>query len=238
MQNEKYGFVYIWFDKKRKRFYIGSHWGTKNDGYICSSPWMHQSYKYRKQDFKRRIISIVTTNRQDLLKEEQRWLNMIKDHELAKFNSTTKKRETVRYYNLTKSTKAPWHQHPEYVKTIGQKISHSKKGKSTGPCSPEKAKKISEAKIGRTFSEEHRQKLREAQLGKKHSEERKQKTSERVKAQWDSGIRKKAEPVKKMTKDEQAECSANRLKKLWSDPVWKENQINRLKEGSKRRYSL
>ena len=37
---EKYGFVYIWYDRKHKRYYIGCRWGTENDGYICSSSWM------------------------------------------------------------------------------------------------------------------------------------------------------------------------------------------------------
>lgn len=43
---EKYGFVYIWRDKKHNRYYIGCHWGTTDDGYICSSPWMKQAYKH------------------------------------------------------------------------------------------------------------------------------------------------------------------------------------------------
>ena len=34
---EKYGFVYIWFDRKHKRYYIGCHWGHEDDGYVCSS---------------------------------------------------------------------------------------------------------------------------------------------------------------------------------------------------------
>ena len=42
---EKYGFVYIWYDKKRKMYYIGSHWGTDDDGYICSSNRMRDAYR-------------------------------------------------------------------------------------------------------------------------------------------------------------------------------------------------
>lgn len=38
----KYGFVYIWFDRKHHRFYIGCHWGHEEDGYICSSNWMRE----------------------------------------------------------------------------------------------------------------------------------------------------------------------------------------------------
>lgn len=53
------GFVYIWRDRKHKRYYIGSHWGTPDDGYICSSPWMRQAYKHRPLDFKRRVLNIV-----------------------------------------------------------------------------------------------------------------------------------------------------------------------------------
>lgn len=30
---DKYGFIYIWFDKKKRRFYIGCHWGHENDNY-------------------------------------------------------------------------------------------------------------------------------------------------------------------------------------------------------------
>lgn len=36
-ENNKYGFVYLWFDRKHKRYYVGCHWGTTEDGYVCSS---------------------------------------------------------------------------------------------------------------------------------------------------------------------------------------------------------
>jgi len=93
----KYGFVYIWFDKKRKKYYIGSHWGTEDDTYICSSKWMRDAYRYRSEDFKRRIISRIYTNRQDLLDEEYRWLSMIKKEELK-----------TRYYNFSNHRQGHW----------------------------------------------------------------------------------------------------------------------------------
>jgi len=86
---EKYGFIYIWFDRKYKRYYIGCRWGREDDAYICSSSWMKKSYKYRPEDFKRRILSRIYTNRKDLLEEEYRWLCMIKKNELGK-----------KYYNI------------------------------------------------------------------------------------------------------------------------------------------
>lgn len=43
----KYGFVYLWYDTYRKMYYIGSHWGTESDGYVCSSRRMKFAYKKR-----------------------------------------------------------------------------------------------------------------------------------------------------------------------------------------------
>lgn len=85
------GFVYIWFDKKHKRFYIGSHWGYPTDKYICSSNWMIKAYKKRPEDFRRRILETVCTIREELYDREYYWLSFIPDHELGK-----------RYYNLKK----------------------------------------------------------------------------------------------------------------------------------------
>ena len=42
---EKYGFIYIWYDRKHQRYYLGRHWGTENDGYICSSNKMREDRK-------------------------------------------------------------------------------------------------------------------------------------------------------------------------------------------------
>lgn len=87
---EKTGFIYIWFDRKHKRYYIGSHLGSENDGYICSSKWMKQSYKRRPYDFKRRIIQ-KDIQKSVLKEEESKWLSLIKSEELG-----------TRYYNLSK----------------------------------------------------------------------------------------------------------------------------------------
>lgn len=162
---EKYGFVYIWFDKKHKRYYVGCHWGSETDGYICSSTWMKSSYLRRPQDFKRRILKSNLT-REQMYIVEQKYLDMQKPEE-----------KKTRYYNLNTKNGDPWHKHPLKNKSVGEKISYSKKGKSTGPCSPEKAAKISAAKKAknRKFTEEHKQKLREAKLGKKLSPEHREK---------------------------------------------------------------
>jgi len=137
---QKYGFVYIWFDRKHKRYYIGSHWGKEDDSYICSSTWMRNSYNRRKRDFKRRIIIRVYTNRQDLLNIEHEYLTMIPDDQLGK-----------KYYNLTKHLNGHWTTEEDKIKTVGQKISEAKRGKSNGPRSQEVKDKIKETKRSRSY---------------------------------------------------------------------------------------
>lgn len=50
-------FVYCWTDKKTNKLYVGSHKGSIDDGYVCSSKPMKQEYRIRPQDFSRQIIA-------------------------------------------------------------------------------------------------------------------------------------------------------------------------------------
>lgn len=184
--SEKYGFVYIWYDRKYKRYYIGSHWGTENDGYICSSNWMYNTYKRRPEDFKRRILKRIFTNRIDLLNEEQRWLNLIDNDKLATHLTTKKQRETLRYYNITKIVQKSWWSDTDQRLTIGEKISAAKKGKKctmTPEQLEERGKKVSEAKKGKLLTEEHKKALRGIKKPA-HTDEWKKQNSERFKAIW------------------------------------------------------
>lgn len=180
---EKYGFVYIWYDRKHKRYYIGSHWGHEDDGYVCSSRMMRQAYNRRPEDFKRRIISRVYTNRKELLLEEERWLKMIDPEKTTPKNTTLESRKNVRYYNIKLGTQNQWWSDHDSRKTIGEKISASKTGKSV-PCTPEKAAAISAAKKGKKLTEEHKTALRGIKK-KPHTDEWKAENSKRMKEQWD-----------------------------------------------------
>lgn len=112
------GFVYIWRDKKYNKYYVGSHWGTEDDGYVCSSQNMRVNRKHRLNDFKRRILSRVTTNRDDLLKEEQRWIDMIKSEEFGH-----------KYYNINAKVKTYlWWMNEEVKKQVCEKISQTLRG--------------------------------------------------------------------------------------------------------------
>lgn len=150
---DKYGFVYLWYDRKHKKFYVGSHWGKEDDGYVCSSKWMRDAYRYRPQDFKRRILSKIN-DRSTILIEEQKWLDQIKPHEVGK-----------KYYNLRVDVLNPWWKEEDTRKSVGEKIS---------------AKNRSNPNFGKwnegiVRSEETREKLRQANLGNTHSEETKAK---------------------------------------------------------------
>lgn len=166
---EKSGFIYIWRDRKHKRYYIGSHWGFEADGYICSSRWMRKAFRRRPEDFKRRILS-KDLPRHELLAEEHRWLDKVKDEEIGN-----------RYYNLTKHLNGHWSTDEERVKIIAEKISKAEGRKE----------KISKAHLGKTHTDETKQKLRAHNLGKKHSEETKQKIKENHNRVYDDPFKAK-----------------------------------------------
>jgi hypothetical protein len=174
----KEGFIYIWFDRKRKMYYIGCHWGTIDDGYICSSNRMRDAYRRRPQDFRRRIIK-RNIARDELLDEEYRWLQLIKPELIG-----------TKYYNLHTKRFGHWTTDHNTYKTVATKISIANKGrkhpnrKSPRPFSEGHLKKMSERMkgntltLGRKLSEEHKKSISEGNLGKSISEETKKKISE------------------------------------------------------------
>lgn len=111
---EKYGFVYIWYDKKRKMYYIGCHWGTETDSYICSSNRMRDAYRRRPQDFKRRVVERIY-DKNLLYDTEYKWLSFISDIELGK-----------KYYNLRKHKWGHWSSDNNATQSVKQKVSNTK----------------------------------------------------------------------------------------------------------------
>lgn len=157
---EKYGFVYLWYDKKHKRYYIGCRWGNENDGYICSSTWMKQGYRHRPNDFKRRILSRVHTNRKDLLEEEYRWLSKIKEDELGK-----------RYYNLDNHHFGHWSS-GDNADNVRKKVSDSHKGKQITQAQYDalmkhRASYGNKSKTGQKIPDVVKEKMRQSHLGHK-----------------------------------------------------------------------
>ncbi len=140
MKSQKYGFVYIWKDRKRKMYYIGSHWGTECDGYVCSSNRMRKAYRRRPSDFTRRILE-KTETREELLIIENRWLEM------------AAKKNKKKFYNLNFSTTNNlWWHTKESRLSVGQKISEKNRS------NPDFGK----WNIGKTISEEQKKKISES----------------------------------------------------------------------------
>lgn len=128
---EKYGFIYLWYDVKHKKYYLGRHWGTETDGYISSSTNMRNNYKNRPSDFKRKIIKRIYTSVSDLVLEEQLWLNMISPSECC-----------VKYYNKTLKSTTPSTKGYNHTNETKLKISLGNKGKKQ---SEETKQKLREA---------------------------------------------------------------------------------------------
>ena len=143
---EKYGFVYIWRDKKRKMYYIGSHWGTVDDGYICSSNRMRDAYRRRPEDFKRRILSKIYTDRKELFLIEDKWLKLVKNKD--------------KYYNMNFNVFYHWASDPNVTKSVQQKLSEASTAKHQDPEYKEKFKKGREAMRGKKQSPENIEKRR------------------------------------------------------------------------------
>lgn len=230
---EKYGFVYIWYDKKHKRFYIGCRWGHENDGYICSSPWMKQGYKRRPEDFKRKILSKIYSNKKDLLEEEYKWLSKIKDDELGK-----------RYYNLHNHHFGHWSSDENSKVSVGEKISLShKKHPNWGQWSK-----------GLKRSEETKAKLREAnkkQFSNINQRELRRKKSlelwsdpeyRKINTENKKGIKQSAEQINKRvkackekwesqggkTRSPQSEETKKAISKAFKELIWITNgSVNR-----------
>ena len=180
------GFVYIWYDKKRKMYYIGCHWGEDDDGYICSSNRMLKAFSGRPNNFKRRILSRVYTNRTDLLEEEYKWLKMIKSDELG-----------VKYYNIYNHHFNHWIANPDN-RTIKEKISETKTGIPIH--SEEQKKKWSKDRSG--VGNNMYGRATNGHAGKRHSLEARKKMSKNQKGKvaWNKGKKASEEQCKKQSK--------------------------------------
>ena len=179
---EKYGFVYIWYDRKHKRYYVGCHWGTEDDGYICSSNWMRNSYNRRSLDFKRKII-VKTYIREELFELESQYLNMIKPEELGKkyYNlQTTWKHWSEKEYSrlntrdrISQKTKEAMAK-PE----VRQKYLEGLKNRNQIQSDETRAKRSNSMmgkNVGRVHTDETKEKNRLGHLGKVSSDETKSK---------------------------------------------------------------
>lgn len=227
----KYGFVYIWFDKKRKMYYIGSHWGKEDDGYICSSTRMRNAYKRRPEDFKRRILETQIDDRKLMFEQEENWLQKAE-------------KRKQRYYNLHFTT-GHWSTESNKFLTVTEKLREANIRRFSDPEARKKHSEITrllwqdpeyrKKQEGKhKHSEATKQKISIAQIGRKTSEETKKKLSERGKAFYASELgdaRKRKISIKQLgnkhakMNEEQKMIRAELTRKQWQDPVFRAKRI-------------
>lgn len=119
------GFVYRWNDSSNGKYYIGSHCGDINDGYIGSGLYFRKAYDKRPEKFSREILYIG----KDYDELEQLILE------------TLDAKNDEKSYNLTNNSRGV-SKHSEKSK---RKISKSLKGRV---FSEETREKFSKAKMG------------------------------------------------------------------------------------------
>lgn len=171
-------FLYCWTDHKTNKLYVGSHKGTPEDGYICSSKIMMEEYKIRPKDFTRQIIA--EGKFQDIRKLEEVILEAVNAKLDEQFYNQSNGRADfyIKKHSLDAKRKMSqaW-QNPNRTKPMfGRK--HS----------AETIEKIRQRAIGRVapnrgipHSDEVKDKIRQKAIGRLHTEETKKKISETVK---------------------------------------------------------
>lgn len=155
-------FLYKWTDKLTDMYYIGSHKGTVDDGYVCSSKWLKEEYNKRPQDFIRQILEFGEHS-------------IIRKQEAELLDKLDVKHDPKAYNQHNGNGNFYLKHHTEESK---KRLSESKKGDRNplSHMSPEtRLKMIAAGKLvkGRIRSEESKQKYRQSKLGEKNPNYRK-----------------------------------------------------------------
>ncbi len=163
-------FVYCWTDHETGKLYVGSHKGSDDDGYVCSSKYMLEEYMQRRQDFTRQIIA--TGSDEDMRQFETTLLNAVN----AKNDEQFYNRSNADGVFGIGGSQSPEHLAKRKAALKGNsKLIAARKGTKQ---SEETKRKISETLKGRKLSLVHRENLKGTRRGGwHHTEETKAKIS-------------------------------------------------------------
>lgn len=143
--------------------YVGSHKGSTDDGYVCSSKYMLEEYNKRPEDFSRQIVA--EGNLSDIRKLETKILQSVN----AALNEQFYNRHENDGFYFDGWKKG------EFTEEHRRKMSEAKKGKK---LSESHRQNILNNRTGKKNSPEHKAALVASRIGSKHSEETKRKISE------------------------------------------------------------
>jgi NUMOD3 motif len=180
-------FVYCWTDHKENKVYVGSHKGSIDDGYICSSKYVREQIELRPTDFTRQIIT------------EGEW-DYCYAIETALLESVDARNNRYYYNGHNNSPDFLFKAHTTETK---QKMSVLKKGKPGRQWTEEqkkakslqmKGKPSSKGMLGKKHSEEWKQIMSARRKGHagaifKHTPEAKEKIRQALLSQYRNGIR-------------------------------------------------
>lgn len=204
-------FVYCWTDHKDNKLYIGSHKGSVDDGYICSSKLVKEQYHLRPQDFSREILYEGSWNEMfklegKLLKDADAKNNdsyynqhngsgdFRNKHQSSESREKISKaklgilrtEETKRKISLSRMGNIPWNKGKFTSEETKEKI---RIARAKQIITVEDKIKMSAAGRGRIFSDEHKRRISVALEGIPLSEERKKNISISLKGRtaWNKG---------------------------------------------------
>lgn len=92
-------FIYMWIDRLKEKFYIGSHFGKIDDGYLFGGIDIKSEYRLRPNDFERVILSYH-------LVEKHSDIRLIEKEYLLKFDVENNEK----FYNRTNESYGGTHQ--------------------------------------------------------------------------------------------------------------------------------
>jgi len=203
-----FGFVYCWTDMKTEMLYVGSHKGSIDDGYICSSKYMLEEYKKRPEDFSRQIIADGEI--EDIRKLEAKILKSANASLNEKFYN--RHENDGFYFDGWKKG--------EMTEDHRAKLSAAKKGKKLSE-SHRLALSNKNGRRGKTNSEEHKKALIESRIGSTHTEESKNKMTESRKKLKNlselASYAGKASAEKYKNDPERQKAHSERMKKWWAE---------------------
>lgn len=142
------GFVYLWKNLINGMYYVGSHKGDVNDGYIGSGKYFKSAYRKNPSNFVREILYVG----EDFLDYEQELLEFIDAESNDKF------------YNLVNKVGVGWH--PCHTKEARRKRAQSMKGKIP-KCALRDKKGENNPMYGKNHSKRSRELISESKKGKR-----------------------------------------------------------------------
>lgn len=191
-------FVYCWTDHKTNMLYVGSHKGTEDDGYVCSSKYMMEEYTKRPEDFTRQIVA--RGNVDDIRKLETKILQSVNAKKDKMFYN--KHQNDGLFYNGW-TGKTFTEEHRKKLSIAASKRIRTK----------EHIEKLHEGRRKSKNSEEHIRKIKENNTGKKHTEESRKKMSQSLKGRVSPNKGK----IFGKQSDERKANTSDAMKKWWAE---------------------